>query len=364
MPRSINNTSYRGSSTVAKFCYTIIIAFVCYAVVFIVKNTLENHNAESMESYEFSNYIKKYKKTYNSSEYFRRQKIFERASKDIERLNQMENISIDVDIYGYTKYTDWTSYEFEKNMLLQNTTPISLCKKETREPKPLNQRLLENLPQVVDWRSKGIIGPIVDQKMCRGCWAITVTGATETMVAVDLQKNGTFQHLNLLSIQELIDCSKVNDGCRGGKPSTAVNYLINNKIPIVSQLEYPLKLVDEPCKLHGHPSGVLIKQYKELCNNDEEVMLRHLADVGPLIAAVNAKLWQHYSGGVIRQGCLGNEGYLNHVILIVGYNLTAPVPYYIIKNSWGVDYGDHGYVKVAIGGNVCGIADEVSYIIV
>jgi Papain family cysteine protease len=40
------------------------------------------------------------------------------------------------------------------------------------------------------------------------------------------------------------------------------------------------------------------------------------------------------------------------------------VPYYIVKNSWSDRYGINGYLKIAIGNNVCGIAERVSAVVV
>lgn len=96
--------------------------------------------------------------------------------------------------------------------------------------------------------------------------------------------------------------------------------------------------------------------------NEEHLMLRHLATKGPIVAAVNAISWKYYLGGVIQYHCDSDYELLNHAVAIVGYDLNATVPYYIVKNSWGPRFGDHGYVKVAIGRNLCGIANRVSFI--
>ena len=45
---------------------------------------------------------------------------------------------------------------------------------------------------------------------------------------------------------------------------------------------------------------------------------------------------------------------------IVGYDLTGSVPYYLVRNTWGEAFGIDGYLKIAIGKNLCGIAEEVS----
>lgn len=54
---------------------------------------------------------------------------------------------------------------------------------------------------------------------------------------------------------------------------------------------------------------------------------------------------------------------LDHEMLLVGYNLTGSSSdsYYLVKNSWGVTWGYRGYIHVAVGSNMCGIATEATY---
>lgn len=48
---------------------------------------------------------------------------------------------------------------------------------------------------------------------------------------------------------------------------------------------------------------------------------------------------------------------LSHSLLVVGYDLVAPVPFWILKNSWGTNWGEAGYMRMAIAGGagICGI---------
>ncbi|GJP63822.1 hypothetical protein CLOP_g20864 [Closterium sp. NIES-67] len=59
------------------------------------------------------------------------------------------------------------------------------------------------------------------------------------------------------------------------------------------------------------------------------------------------------------------SGELNHVVLVIGYSVgvgdsvqqQVPPPFWIIRNSWGVEWGDRGHMRMDIqgGDGVCGI---------
>lgn len=41
-------------------------------------------------------------------------------------------------------------------------------------------------------------------------------------------------------------------------------------------------------------------------------------------------------------------------MLVVGYGVEDGVPYWLVQNSWGTDWGEKGYIKVEMGKNMCG----------
>lgn len=45
---------------------------------------------------------------------------------------------------------------------------------------------------------------------------------------------------------------------------------------------------------------------------------------------------------------------VNHAVLAVGYGVENGTPYWLIKNSWGADWGVDGYFKMELGKNMCG----------
>jgi len=69
----------------------------------------------------------------------------------------------------------------------------------------------------------------------------------------------------------------------------------------------------------------------------------------------SASVFQSYEGGVITSKLCGTS--TNHAVVMVGYNTTGSTPYWIVRNSWGPDWGDYGYVNIAMGEypGICGI---------
>nr|CAD7454733.1 unnamed protein product [Timema tahoe] len=92
----------------------------------------------------------------------------------------------------------------------------------------------------------------------------------------------------------------------------------------------------------------------------ENMLMTLLAYHGPVVVAVNALNWQNYLGGIIQFHCDGGVDQLNHAVQLVGYDRSGPTPFYIARNSWGADFGDRGFLYLAIGSNICGLATEVA----
>jgi len=79
---------------------------------------------------------------------------------------------------------------------------------------------------------------------------------------------------------------------------------------------------------------------------------------GPVSIAIEADqtAFQYYNGGIISSGCGANT---DHGVLAVGYGNG----YWIVKNSWGPNWGEKGYVRIAdqAGAGVCGINTGAQY---
>ncbi|CAG9782506.1 unnamed protein product [Diatraea saccharalis] len=354
------------------------IALFCLLFIAIPLSFTAPKNPEEMKL-KFDAYIEKFNKSYknNPEEYKMRFQHFLTSIQEIERLNSESRGPEQYRArYGPTKLSDMSPTEYkdlhlsdEKLTKLPGAYDRSWRKNRERvsyhveksyetlnKNEILSRRKRASLPLQVDWRVKGAVGGVKNQGMCGACWAFSTVGAMESMAAINTGK------LTTLSVQEVIDCARLgNQGCAGGDICLLLDWLMITKTPVEVEKNYPLQLTDGVCKVKKNATGIKLTSFT--CDDfvgAEQKIIEALALHGPVVVAVNALTWQNYLGGVIQYHCSGAVMDLNHAVQLVGYDLTADVPYYIAKNSWGTDFGLNGYLNLAIGTNICGLANEVA----
>lgn len=65
-----------------------------------------------------------------------------------------------------------------------------------------------------------------------------------------------------------------------------------------------------------------------------------------LSVGVYASIWKFYRGGVFNPKWCGIRP--NHAVNIVGYGTDedSGLDYWLIRNSWGPDWGENGYIRL------------------
>ncbi|XP_017031315.1 cathepsin L1-like [Drosophila kikkawai] len=251
------------------------------------------------------------------------------------------------------EYADLTSEEFNELMngfnfnFTQQVTDASWDDVTFFSPE------FVSLPSSVDWRSKGAVTPVKNQKQCGSCWAFASTG---TLEGLQFRKTGK---LVALSEQNLVDCSTNwgNQGCQGGFMTNAFNYIRENG-GIDTEVSYPYKGINDKCKYNKAAIGATVTGFRILPKGDENKLADAVANIGPISVAINAspRSFQFYSKGVYNEPACDSEK-LNHGVTVVGYGREAGKDYWLVKNSWGTSWGDKGYIKMLRNGkNQCGIS--------
>jgi C1A family cysteine protease len=297
---------------------------------------------------DFSNFITKYNKNYDSIEYEHRFNVFNQ-NLDLINNHNTQNHSWKMEV---NNFADISIDEF--NGLYKTYKKTDLIESIPRTNFTYS---LESLPDNFDWTALGAVTPVKNQQQCGSCWAFSTTGSTEGAWFLKNHK------LLSLSEQQLVDCSKPqgNDGCSGGLMDQGFKYIEQNVLCLEN--DYPYTAADGTCKTTCK-SVVKISSFVDVPENNE-VALQNAVHLTPVSVAVEADQWQFYSSGVLTTTCGTN---LDHGVLLVGWGVDSNnVPFWKVKNSWGTEWGDEGYILLQRGvssSGQCGIAMQPSYPVV
>ena len=262
------------------------------------------------------------------------------------------------------KFTDTTSrrrnYRFHRIKNLWQTLPQKLTNNKdffifSHPPAAISSAGIIGF----DWRNYNVTSKVVDQGDCGSCWAFSAIGSYESHMAIH---NGG--RLYQFSAQQLVDCSKDNFGCDGGMIDSALKYIVETK-NIVFDSSYPYTNKEGKCRNdiitneHNYPIFDLNpSSWAFISGENSDYLANILRMFGPVSVAIEVKdnLF-FYSKGIYDDITCTREG-VNHAVLLVGYGHDEIVhkDYWIIKNSWGSDWGERGYLRILKNDlNLCGI---------
>ncbi|XP_053331154.1 cathepsin K-like [Spea bombifrons] len=303
--------------------------------------------------FEWEPWKKAHLKQYNSrvDEYYRRQ-IWERNLKLITAHNQQYELGLHTYELGMNHLGDMTSEEIVKLMTGLKVPPRYRPTNGTFD----GDEVLDGLPASIDYRKKGYVTPVRNQGSCGSCWAFSSVGALEGQLK---KKTGS---LVVLSPQNLVDCVQKNDGCGGGYMTNAFEYVKANN-GIDSEEAYPYIGTDQECRYDPSGRAATVKNFKVVKEGSEKALMKAVGTVGPISVGIDASLgtFAFYKKGVYYDAeC--DPASIDHAVLVVGYGVQKSLKHWIVKNSWGEEWGNKGYILMARDkGNACGIASLASY---
>eukprot|EP00804_Cyclotella_cryptica_P027237 CCRYP_014367-RC/>CCRYP_014367-RC protein AED:0.13 eAED:0.13 QI:57/0.85/0.75/1/0.85/0.75/8/132/854 len=320
------------------------------------------------ETYTFSQYLSHFSKSYpNPVEYARRSAIFYANLRKIMEHNQGRMDEFGKVLKGYVKgvnrFTDLEMHELpmgynkahrawrEKEEGLVKATERMLGGKQFYYSKPPDFEMEEvaDLPESVDWSDK--VNPAPNQGVCGACWAFAATACVESQLAI-----ATGEDPVKLSETNMLQCAPNpqqcggTGKCEGSTPELGMNYIADltakklggmyllDDLPYISYGGNCEGLTDNLTPVVG------IEAWTSLPSNDYKATMNAVAKVGPLALAVAAGEWASYESGVFSS----DESVVNHGVVLAGYGVDEDTneKYYLIRNSWGEDFGENGYIRV------------------
>jgi len=239
-----------------------------------------------------------------------------------------------------------------------------------------------DLPTGWDWRNvsgKNYLSWTRNQHIpqyCGSCWAQASTSALADRI--NIARNATFPGV-ALSVQAILNC-KAGGTCKGGNPSGVYSFAFSHGIPDDSCQNYIAQdpasatcsdiQVCEDCSpsSDGSVNCTAVKNFKlwKVSNygviSGADAMKKAIYANGPIACSIDAtQELDDYTGGIFSQ--IVSAPIPNHIVSVVGWGVEKGTEYWIVRNSWGIAWGEQGFFRIVTGKNNLGIQLYCAYAI-
>lgn len=292
----------------------------------------------------FRQFVREYNKNYSSLEESNyRLGVFHTNLLTIQEHNQ-KGLSWKM---GVNKFADLTWEEFQKGYLIQDPEPNE----------PFDGPVPELGAEEKDWVKEGKVTPVKDQGQCGSCYAFGGMASIESAWAMHTG------NLTAFSEKEIIDCSNDwgNTGCKSGYIEEVYNYVIDEGISKLS--DYPYQPKAEKCTVDKTKARFGLVSYNRIKPIDMSGFYNALKQQPISFCFDCRKDFHLYNSGVYKgeDGCGTAK---NHCMLATGWGFDKDLKsaYIRTKNSWGLTWGEKGFVRFYLkgGSGTCGMANRLS----
>ena len=160
----------------------------------------------------------------------------------------------------------------------------------------------------------------------------------------------------------MIDCANIDNktfGCDGGDIQVALDFIRTKGLNKDS--EYPYTATKGQCMADTRLTVTKISSWEKITpfysmtSKSEIQAIENAVLRGVVIATIDAYDLMFYKRGIFDAKCSQD---INHLVVIVGFGETTDddpegpgIGYWIVKNSWGTDWGEEGYIRIRKGGD-------------
>ncbi|KAI3435016.1 hypothetical protein D9Q98_003068 [Chlorella vulgaris] len=292
---------------------------------------------------------KKFKRVYKSPAADK--KAFAKFSANVKAL-AAANLKNPNYFQALNQYSD-LSWADLKLMILRPIKKLSKAMIAAQANMTLQVLASASVPQSVDWRAAGKVTPVGNQGQCGSCYIWGAMAAVESKVLLQSGKKAANFKINL-SEGQLVDCLRSNT-CEGGNAVEVLQRIASKGVVTEARYAYGNAVNGQQgtCKsTSAVPKNEITRLsgqgYQLVASRSATALMQAVArqPVAFAFAASSGFTWGREKS-IYRQDCAPGT---NHLMLLVGYNRGSGPgkadAYWIVKNSWGTEWMDSGFVKL------------------
>jgi len=320
----------------------------------------------------YTSFRSKYRRGGDAVDFATRLALFAKRRAEVEAHNTRKDTTWIAEVNRFADYTE------QEHQALFGYDRAGTVSRSASHSSP-SSSFLEAQPAVeladsVDLRETLESGKFTrQQEACGSCWAVAAVGALEMQAEIDargsssssssfLQRKNSSSLLQRkrrtaalkLSFEQLVACVENKQhcggdgGCKGATAELAFEYARVHGVVEMAGYEhgYESQSPEDEC---GEPKQgaavVKIGGWERLATN-KLMPLMERVNHGPVVVSVAANGWSMYQSGVF--GSCAVDAVVNHAVLLIGYghDQQSGKDYWLIRNSWGDDWGNQGTIKL------------------
>lgn len=340
--------------------------FGCLATIAVFFTVPRNAGARSLPpTASFSEFISVFGRGYQRTdvEYAQRLALFEERARAAREQNAKPGSTW---VAVLNKFADRTEEELKSlrgwrpSHTMVSGQGVGLLQ-SSRDLYDSSAAFVARQPREIEWSHLKSLQKGVDQGGCGSCWAVATATLLDAHYEIATNETKEF------SVQQLVNCVPNphecggTGGCGGSTVELALEYVRSIGIgQLATTDQYPYQAVDGSCEskddltaLSANLRGVRqhyrfgatvqFAAFSTLPKNQLEPLMRAMLK-GPVAVSVAASNWQSYASGIFNS--CDEEWTIDHATLATGYGEDNGQLFFRIRNSWGEDWGELGYIRI------------------